>query len=183
MAPLAAWMVGDGLLSVWRTGLELDKMPSLIERMLLTASLWSVRAQPFGALAGILITPALTLVAAWLLRPTRSKPPLTLEVVPWLFVWAGSLAAVVLIIWSGRTPSMALLLLWSASLGQALALAVAYRVQLVLHEDGVSTVPGSAVLWVGVAAQLIVQGAWLVALAVPGWAEWRVSARRRRTRS
>ena len=182
MAPLAAWVLGDALLSTWRAGLDLERMPTAMERLLLAAGLWSVRALPFGIVAGVLAAPLLTLLAAWLVRRTRTDSPLTLEAIPWLGVWLASWIGVLLLVWSGRMASASMLLFWSGSLGQALAVALAYRVQQTLRHEGVSRVPGAAVLSVGLAAQLLARWAWLVVLVIPGWAEWRAGRGRRPTR-
>ncbi len=181
VAPVAVWVAGDGLLSTWRAGLNLQRMPTLVERLLLTAGMWSLQALPFAVILSLAAAPPLTLIAAWLIRPTRTRSPLTLEALSWLGMYLASLILALPLLWINRMPGALVLLFWSASVGQALSVALAYHVQKTLQLQGVSRVPGGVVLIAGVAAELLAHSAWLIVLLMPGLAEWRVMRRRRPT--
>ncbi len=181
--PFAVWVSSEWLLSKWRSGLDLDRMLPLPERVLISANLLLVRWMSWAVVGAVLLGPLVTLFASWLVRPSRKGSPQMLEAVPWLLLGITSWTIAFALTAQGAEPGAGIILFWSAAAADALYLALSYRVQRNLHADGQSRISGGVLLAASVISQVTWRWASLAMGAIPAWVEYRAGrSRRRRTR-
>jgi hypothetical protein len=154
MTVLAAWVLCTALLSRWLDHLDVQREPTMVERLLITADMWSMRAMPCAVGASVLAAPLLTLVA-WRGLSFEHQAPLLRECFPWAGLSFASWAAALVGASHGMPGNVAMLALWSGSFAQAVAGGTAAKVQASLHHRGLTRIPAWAVLGTTLALQLI----------------------------
>jgi NADH:ubiquinone oxidoreductase subunit 6 (subunit J) len=137
---------------------------------------------PFMVIAGFLLPPVLTVVAAWLVRRGASGSFGVAEGATWLAVWLISWAAFLGLAGSDILGTWMLVLVWSGAVAQALLIAIAFREQTRLRRLGSTRVPGGVVLGVGIVLQVTTLWGGSVAAGIPLLSGW-VESRRRPTKS
>jgi hypothetical protein len=171
VAPFAAWVSAEWLLSKWQAGLDVNRMLPLGARVLVSLHLLLVRWMPWAVVGAVVLGPLVTLVAAWRVLPSREGKPRILEAVPWLVLGVASWTIAFVLTATGAEPGAVIVLFWSAATADAVYLALSYRVQRQLHADGQSRISGAVLLVASIISQVTWRWASLAAAAIPAWVE------------
>lgn len=170
---IALWVGGNALGGWWAAQVNPAVQLPLFERALLQGTLLSARTLPFIVIAGFLLPPVLTLVAGYVVRPGREGAFEIREALGWLALWVASWGAFLVLTRADVFSRWMLVLVWSGGVSQALLVAIAFREQQRLRQEGVTRIPAEVVLGLGVLLQVLTFWGGFVAAGIPllsGWA-------------